>query len=372
MDLKVKNIELLNFRNYKNLQLSDLESLVIFLGPNAIGKTNIIEAIQLLTALDSFKKTPASQLIFWDETLSQIGADITNNERLLNIKMSINDGKKTYFLNNKRKQKKELKSILPAVVFSPDDLVLIKGSQSRRRNAIDDIGIQISANYRIIKNDYDKIILHKNKLLKTGENLPLLDSINETLLTVGSKLYCYRSSLFFRLRPFIKNNYIKISEGKETLETSYTPSWEIYNEEIYQDFLYDIKEVSLLLFDALNKNKQEEIRRKKSLIGPHADKIDFYISGKNSGLYGSQGQQRSLVLSFKLAEVEIIQEIIKQKPVLLLDDVMSELDTSRRRALMSFIEDGIQTFITTTHINYFSSDIINNAQILNLENIEKL
>lgn len=367
MGLRIKNVELCNFRNYSHLQLFDLSSLVIFSGPNAIGKTNIIEAIQLVTSLNSFKNPTASQLILWGNDRAQISTDITDGKRLLNVKLTINESKKIYYLNSKKKRAKEIKSILPSVLFSPDDLSLIKGSQSEKRNAIDNIGIQLSMNYNKIKKDYEKVIFHKNKLLKDTTNKQLLCSINETLITVGTQLYCYRNSLFNKMIPYIKDNYKKITDGNEELDISYTPSWEVYNQENFLPYSYTKEEAYNYLSLALKKMTEEEIKRRRSLIGPHADKMDFFISGKNVGVYGSQGQQRSLVLSFKLAEVEVIQTTINQKPILLLDDVMSELDTARRNALMSFIEGDIQTFITTTHLDYFSPELLKRAQIIDLK-----
>lgn len=371
MSLKIKKVELCNFRNYPQLSLSDLGNLVIFFGPNAIGKTNILEALQLVTSLDSFKNAPAAQLVLWDKDTARITTDITDENRLLSVKMIINESKKTYFLNEKKKRAKELKTVLPAVLFSPDDLSLIKGSQSGKRNAVDSVGVQISSNYQLIKKDYEKIITQKNKLLKEEVNNSVLDSINETLLTVGTQLYCYRSSLLNRMIPYLQDNYQHITEGKETLDVSYCASWDKYDPEKYSNELCSKEEAFKKLEEALHASREEEIKRRRSLVGPHADKIDFFISQKNANIYGSQGQQRSLVLSFKLAEVEVIQTIINQKPVLLLDDVMSELDTSRRNSLLQFIEGDIQTFITTTHLEYFSPEILEKAQIIDLVSLKQ-
>ena len=366
MSLSLKDIELYQFRNYYSFELNDIGSFTIFVGPNAIGKTNLIEAIQLITSLNSLKSATLSHLITWGKEQAKVKGSFSNEKRNLTLSLDINKENKKYLLNDKGKKPKDLKGMFPSVIFSPDDLCLIKGSQSIKRKWLDDLGSQLSSNYQVIKRDYEKLLLQKNHLLKDNYSSVLLDSINETLITTGTQLYCYRNSLFNRIIPLIKKYYKIISDSKESIEGTYIPSWETINEEIFQEFNY-LKEEARNLFSLhLEKMKTEEKRRGRSLIGPHADKVVFCINKKNVGLYGSQGQQRSLVLSIKLAEVAIIEEFKKQKPILLLDDVMSELDENRRRCLLEFITDDLQTFITTTHLEYFPHSIISNAHTISL------
>lgn len=373
MTLLVRDIKLRNFRNYSSFSLSDISSLTIFSGPNAIGKTNIIEALQLTTALTTFKNANSQQLIRWGEDTGQVRTHLSDGSRDLVIKMDLNQEKKVFCLNDKKKRTKDIRGLLPSVLFSPDDLALIKGSQSLKRSSIDAIGIQLSANYQVIKRDYEKILLQKNSLLKEESSNEMLESVNETLITIGTQLFCYRSALFNRIIPLMKANYNEIVHRSEELEMAYIPSWcvaDINLNNLVENQVYTKEEVTSLFREELQKRKKEEIGRKRSLVGPHADRIEFYINRKNAGIYGSQGQQRSLVLSFKIAEVGVIQDVIHQKPVLLLDDVMSELDKDRRAALIGFIKDDIQTFITTTHLDYFSSNIIKQAKVIELSNNE--
>lgn len=366
MSLQLKDLELYQFRNYPSFALHDIGPLTIFVGPNAVGKTNLIEAIQLLTSLTSLKNATANQLISWSEEGAKAEGVFSDQRRTIALSLLISKEKKRYQLNKKDKRPKDIRGLFPSVVFSPDDLLLIKGSQSIKRKALDDLGIQLSSNYQIIKKDYEKLIVQKNHLLKEKFSASFLESINETLVTIGTQFYCYRNSLFQRMMPLVKKYYEIISGKKEIIESSYVPSWENNESENFCTFNYPKEEALCLFSESIQKKLSDEKIRKRSLIGPHADRIEFYIDGKNAGLYGSQGQQRSLVLSIKLAEVELIHEIKNQKPLLLLDDVMSELDKDRRKCLLEFITDDLQTFITTTHLEYFSEDILNRAKIISL------
>ncbi|MEG0380140.1 MAG: DNA replication/repair protein RecF [Kurthia sp.] len=369
-DLKITDLSLSCFRNYSSFELHNIESLTIFVGHNAIGKTNIVEGIQLLTALTSFRNPTGKQLIAWNKEAAHLSISVKNKSRDLKLKLTIQEGKRAYFLNGKPKRIQTLKGLVPSVTFTPDDLALVKGSQSGKRSALDTLGSQLSQNYYVIKKDYEKILQHKNRLLKDEGSEAFFDSIDETLLTVGTQLYCYRSAMFKKLLVWIEYYYKEITGGKESVGGAYIPSW-IDGEDVRDNLIVGKDEAYEMMRASLDSLKDEERRRKRSLVGPHADKIEFYIHDKNARTYASQGQQRSIVLSFKLAELALIREMLDQKPILLLDDVMSELDESRRDALMGFITGDIQTFITTTNLHYFSENILNRARIVRLESDEQ-
>ena len=161
--------------------------------------------------------------------------------------------------------------------------------------------------------------------------------------------------------------YAEITDAHERLDAGFVPSWEEHDPLSFATRTFGRDEAREALADALARRGGEERVRKRALVGPHADRIEFFIDGKNAALFGSQGQQRSVVLAFKLAEATLIQDILRQKPVLLLDDVMSELDAARRRALVAFISGDIQTFITTTNLAYFDDDLLGGARIVELE-----
>lgn len=367
MDLSISHILLRNFRSYESFDLDDIGSLTLLVGPNAVGKTNIIEGVQLLTAQSSFRHSPVEQLMRTGSGFALLTADVTDGSRQLELAVQLVEGKKKHLLNGKAKRTADLKGLVPSVTFTPDDLELAKGAMALRRSALDALGSQLSANHYLIRLDYEKVLRHKNRLLKDEAPSELIEAMNETLVTCGAQLSCYRAALFEKLAASMAFYYAEITDGTERLEAGYVPSWEDYHPLTFNTFTFGRDEARTALARALEQRGSEERARKRAVVGPHADHIEFFIDGRNAALFGSQGQQRSVVLALKLAEAALIQDILHQKPVLLLDDVMSELDAARRRALVTFISGDIQTFITTTNLSYFDDDVLDGARIVALE-----
>lgn len=367
MDLSIDHISFLNFRSYDTFDLEDIGPLTVFVGPNAVGKTNIVEGIQLLTAQASFRHAPVEQLVHAGSDFARLSADVSDGNRQLELCLQLAEGRKKHLLNGKAKNTADLKGLVPSVTFTPDDLDLAKGSMSIRRAALDTLGSQLSANHYLIRRDYEKVLRHKNRLLKDEASPALVEAMNETLITCGAQLACYRAALFEKLAASMASYYTEITGGAETLEACYIPSWAEHDPAKIETYVFSRDEARMALAQALRQRGAEERARHRSVVGPHADHIEFFIDGKNASSYGSQGQQRSVVLAFKLAEATLIQSILHQKPVLLLDDVMSELDAARRRSLVSFISGDIQTFITTTNLAYFDDDLLQSARIVELE-----
>lgn len=367
MDLSITHIAFRNFRSYESFDLDGIGPLTVFVGPNAVGKTNIVEGVQLLTAQTSFRHPTVDQLVRTGTSFARIEADVTDGSRQLNLAVQIAEGKKKHLLNGKPKRTADLKGIVPSVTFTPDDLDIAKGSMSVRRSALDALGSQLSANHYLIRRDYEKVLRHKNRLLKDDAAPLLVESIDEQLITCGAQLSCYRAALFEKLSASMASYYREITGGREVLEAYYIPSWEASEPSVPSTTrTFGRDEARAALAAALAARRQEERVRRRALVGPHADRIEFFIDGKNASVFGSQGQQRSVVLAFKLAEATLIQDILHQKPVLLLDDVMSELDADRRRALVAFIAGDIQTFITTANLDYFDADLLDAARVVRL------
>ena len=294
------------------------------------------------------------------------------------MRLTIENGKRSYQLNGKNKRIQDLKGLLPAVSFSPDDLELVKGSNSIRRDAIDGIGSQLSKNFYKVKSDFTKLIKQKNKALK--DELPdvFIDSIDELLVRVGTQMMSHRMVIIEKMHTEFLRFYQEISGGREKIDIIYIPSWiqtahtsSLQSEEELFAFgvnssSFDRDEMKILFSRALQENRAQERARMKSIIGPHNDKIYFLLNNRNALHYSSQGQQRSIVLAFKLAEASVINEVLHQKPVLLLDDVLSELDEKRRQYFLEFISEDIQTFITTTNTEYFNKKIMAQAEMVHL------
>lgn len=374
MPLRITNINFKNFRSYEEFSLSDLENLTVIVGQNAVGKTNIIEGIGLLTSLTSFRSATSAELLKNGTDFGRIFIDVTDGNRQLRIELLIEKGKRSYKLNGKPKRITDLKGLITSVTFTPDDLELVKGSHGKRRRSIDILGSQLNKNYYQIAKDFEKVIRHKNKLLKDDASKDLIDSINELLIKVGAQLVAYRSTFFQRLLERMGPLYSKITRSSEELTGSYTPSWILENDQ--QNKVLDSQtpkkieitkeEAIFQLSDSLKRLQSREISRNRTLIGPHRDHIDLFINGMNSLIFASQGQQRSIVLAWKLAEAQTIEDMTGQLPILLLDDVMSELDEVRRQSLVNFLSDEIQTFITTANINYFDEEILSRANVIKI------
>lgn len=364
MSLTLSSLRLTNIRSYTEFELADIGNLTIMVGPNAVGKTNVIEAIQLITAISSFRNSKVEHLIHEGSDFGRIDAHVGDDQRQLDVSLLLSEGKKRYVLNGKGKQASALKGLCPSVIFTPDDLGLVKGSNSVRRDALDAIGGQISENHRIIRRDFQTVVSNKNTLLKDEARDDLVYALNEVLITCSAQLTCYRSALFNRLNEYLVEAYAKISSSREIVTCEYVPSWEEFGIAVEGKLTRD--DARHALSAALDAAYDQERIRKRSLVGAHADKVRFFIDGKDASLFASQGQQRSLVLAFKIAEVAVIRDVLGTQPVLLLDDVMSELDSRRRDCLVDFIEDEMQVFITTTNLEYFNATLLGRAQVVEL------
>ncbi|OUO93901.1 DNA replication and repair protein RecF [Gordonibacter sp. An232A] len=366
MNLSISHISFANFRSYERFDLDGVGPLTVLVGPNAVGKTNVVEGVQLLTAQSSFRHPPVEQLVRMGAPFARLTADATDGSRQLQLELRIAEGRKRFLLNGKSKRTADLKGLVPSVTFTPDDLELAKGSMAVRRAAIDALGSQLSANHYLIRRDYEKVLRHKNRLLKDEAPASLVAALDETLVMCGAQLACYRAALFEKLSERMASYYAEIADGRERLRACYVPSWEAHDPAAPATFSFGRDDARAALASALAARGGEERARRRALVGPHADRIEFFIDGRNVSSFASQGQQRSVVLAFKLAEAALVQDILHQKPVLLLDDVMSELDAARRRALVAFISGDIQTFITTANLDYFDDDLLAAARVVRL------
>ena len=364
--LHIESITFADFRNYERLLLDGLGKLTIFIGRNAVGKTNILEGVQLLTSGASFRHPQVSQHIREGAVSARISMESTDGNRMLSTALALEPGKKRFTVNGKAKATADVRGLLPSVMFTPDDLELAKKSSSVKRDAIDDLGAQLTRNYYIVRRDYEKTVRYKNRLLKDEAPRPLIESINETLITCGSQLFCFRAALFDRLIPHVARVYGEIAGGGEEFSAAYVPSWEKVSETFGVGELRERNEVRRALDENLQVFFDEERSRRRSLIGPHNDQISFALAGRDVSAFASQGQQRSIVLAWKLAEVELTREVLGVSPVLLLDDVLSELDKSRREMLVRFVTEDMQTFVTATDLAGFSDELVGRARVVEL------
>jgi DNA replication and repair protein RecF len=366
MSFTIKELRLENFRSHKKSVLFFDPRLTILYGPNASGKTNCIEALQLLTQGESFRKAKNKDLVQWGEEESKIALLATDGELKRNIEARFSEKGKNLSINEKNKKSLSVDGErLTSVTFTPEDLRIVKDSATRRRREIDTLGSQLSQGYSKLLQEYRKVVSHRNSLLKEGSTEgAIFEAWDERQIELGYLLSKKRSSLLKRIEPLLSGFYSQIvgqaEESKDAQELSieYVTNW------IFDDGLEGLK-------NEARENREKEIQRKTSLIGPLKDDISFLVDEKNAREFASQGQQRTIVLSWKLAQMSLFEEILGVKPVLLLDDVMSEFDEKRRKYLAYLAGNISQTIITTANIDYFDKDLLGRAAKLKIpEDVE--
>lgn len=361
MSLVVTRLEIENFRCYDRFSLQLDPRLTLLVGPNAIGKTSLVEALQVTTTTESFRRPTWSELVRWGAVSARTKLHAEGEGRRLLVELDVDEnGRREYRVNGKvRRRLLDVAGIIHCVVFTPDDLRLVKDSAEKRRSVLDSLGSQLSPSYHSLRLEYERVVRQRNALLKEdkAEDASLL-SLDQLLIDSGARLTESRSRLFARLSSAMKRAHAEVTGGRE-VESLYLPSWE--REGIHSD-----SEPRAAIENMLAAKRAEERARRTTLVGPHRDEIVFLLEGKDARAFGSQGQQRTIALAWKLAEVMVITDIAGQPPILLLDDVMSELDESRRHALATFVGEAAQTVMTTTNLGYFEDDMVNRAKVIEL------
>lgn len=340
----VNRLIIKNYRNFKEAQAELNNSLNIFIGDNGQGKTNLMESIYIASIGRTFRLNSENELINFSENESSLEIHITKNNYNIKIEVLLErNKKKQVFINGVKLDKtSEMIGILNNIIFTPDDLNIIKGSPVERRKFINIDISQIKPKYKYLLNKYKKITTERNILLKNYyenyKNKDIISIWNDYLVNTGTDISLYRNDYINKLKSYAADIYSNICGNREKLDIFY-----------YSNIgaVTDRDEIKKTFYEKINKNFKNEVLRGLSLYGPHKDDLIIKINGKECKYFGSQGQQRSAILALKLAEIEIIKEEAGEYPILLLDDVLSELDNKRRACLIEHIE-GIQTIITCT------------------------
>ena len=346
----IKNIKLNNYRNYNELNISLGKNINIFYGQNAQGKTNIIESIFLCSMGKSFRTNKDKELIKIGKEKSIVEIEFQKIDRDGKIKIELSNKKNIYINNIKIKKLSELLGKINIVIFTPDDIEIIKGSPQNRRRFLDIMISQLRPNYMHILSMYLKNIEQRNNYLKQIKELNkdenLLEIWDEKISEYTSKVYIYRKEFIEKIINKIKKIHYEITQGKEEIEIEYISNCE--NKEKY--------------LELLKQRRKLDIIKGYTTKGIHRDDFIIYINGKELSTYGSQGQQRTAILSLKLSELNIIFDEIGEYPILLLDDFMSELDSLRRSNLLRNINN-TQVIITCTdkltleNLNYLEYNV---------------
>ena len=345
--MNIESIKLINFRNYGSLNINLNKNMNIFIGKNAQGKTNLLESIYLCATGNSFRTNRDKELINFYKNEAYVGANVNLNgaKKLIEIKLDRNRKKRIKINKVELNNLKELNSGLNVVVFSPDDLKIIKDGPFERRNFLDSSISQIRPVYKYNLNKYNKILYQRNNLLKSNKPksdiLTLLEIFDLQLAKVGAELILARKDFLNKLSKETEIIHEKLTLEDEKLTLNY-----ICN----VDFLdYNKNQIEENFLKSLKYSFKKDLFTGNTETGPHRDDIEIKINGLDTRAFASQGQQRTIVLSIKLSQMEIIYKENGVYPILLLDDVFSELDEERRKYLSKSLSK-MQTIITSTDL----------------------
>jgi DNA replication and repair protein RecF len=331
----ITDIHLQNFRSYKDDSFELSPNVNIIVGPNASGKTNLLESILVLARGKSYRARDID-LISFNKEWARIETNLEGNSRIVKLEKTANDKvNKSYEINSNVTKRLAYPKTIPIVLFEPNHLRLLIGSPEHRRDFLDDILEQTKAEYGSLKNQYRRTLAQRNALLKSynHKNTELF-VWNIRLSELGGKLFKHRSALVENLRNEASNIYKSISNGKEKLELIYKTN---INKDNYESDL----------LRKLEQSSENDLIRGFTAYGPHRDDLEIYVNGRFAGEVASRGETRTILLALKMIEAKAIENVRLQKPLLLFDDVFSELDGARRLALTKIL-NGYQTIITTT------------------------
>lgn len=400
----LKTIHLRQFRNYFDQKVAFDAPKTILVGNNAQGKSNLLEAVELLSTLKSHRVGRDRDLILDSKPIGQIDATLERQTGAIDLALTLRSGaRRTLKLNGEPLRRHlDFLSVLNVVQFSCLDLDLVRGGPEGRRNWIDRLVIQLEPIYAHILQQYNQILRQRNALLKRSKEIrkaefsesfdkmqflapespepenkedfsipnsqfPIPSSElalwDAQLATAGARVIRRRDRILERLMPLARNWHHSISGSAEVLDVKYDANIEVGAELIAKDNLEGVRQAFL---EKIQKRAIAEQFQGTTLVGPHRDDITFTINSTPARQYASQGQQRTLVLALKLAELQLIEEVVGEAPLLLLDDVLAELDLSRQNQLLETIQERFQTLITTTHLGAFDAQWLRQTQILSV------
>ena len=369
----LQSLHLKQFRNYGDQAVEFLAPKTILLGENAQGKSNLLEAVELLATLKSHRTSRDRDLVQTDLATAQIRASLKRDLGVSALQLTLRSGsRRTASVNGETlRRQQDFLGNLNAVQFSCLDLDLVRGGPGRRRTWTDTLLMQLEPVYVHILQQYGQVLKQRNALIKqqakqpTDGPVPQLDPTqlalwDAQLATLGTRVIRRRARMLRRLAPIAQTWHQAISGSTEQLEICYSPNVDVDTD--------DASQIQQAFLDKLQTRAMAEYYQRTTLVGPHRDDISFLIDDTPARQYGSQGQQRTLVLALKLSELQLIEEVVGEPPLLLLDDVLAELDLNRQNQLLDTIQDRFQTLITTTHLGSFDAQWLKLSQVLQVKN----
>ncbi|MGV3488548.1 MAG: DNA replication/repair protein RecF [Tuberibacillus sp.] len=355
-------MEVKQFRNYPQLTINLHPSVNVFIGENAQGKTNLLEAIYVLAMAKSHRTPHDKDLIQWGESYAKIEGRVNKKNGSIPLELTVSKkGKKARANHLEKRRLSEYIGLCNVVMFAPEDLQLVKGSPGLRRRFLDiEIG-QIQPIYLHSLSQYQKVLQQRNALLKQSNRfsssvLTMLDILTDQLVELSAELIYRRYRFINLLRVWADQIHHSITNGREHLFIQYRSSASNVSDDM------DLSRIKEVLSAEFAQVKDKELERGLTLIGPHRDDLEFYVNDKNVQTFGSQGQQRTTALALKLAEIELIANEVGEYPLLLLDDVLSELDDLRQTHLLSTFKERVQTIVTTTSVSGIDHEMLKDAR----------
>jgi DNA replication and repair protein RecF len=375
--LYLKSLHLKNFRNYADQAVDFTAAKTILLGDNAQGKSNLLEAVELLSALKSHRTSRDRDFVQDGSAIAQIVANLSRDLGDVELAMTIRETGRRSVAQNGVGMRRQLDFLgtLNMVQFSCLDLDLVRGGPEERRRWLDGLLVQLEPIYAYVLQQYNQVLKQRNALLKSiqkslTKRASLLESADPVmsvdpaelalwdaqLAVAGTRVMRRRARAIERLATIAQTWHHTISGRTENLEIRYAPNLEFSTDQP--------EAIQALFLQRIQEKATIEKFQGSTLVGPHRDEVEFTIDGTPARQYGSQGQQRTLVLSLKLAELNLIEDVIGEPPLLLLDDVLAELDLHRQNQLLDAIQDRFQTLITTTHLGSFDAQWLDSSQVL--------
>lgn len=364
----LRSLYLRQFRNYQEQFVEFTAPKTILLGNNAQGKSNLLEAVELLATLRTHRMARDRDLVQDGADAGIIQASLKRETGISELKLTLRrNGRRTVNLNGENlRRQMDFLGVVNAVEFSSLDLELVRGGPDNRRHWLDTLLVQLEPVYAHICQQYNKVLRQRNAFLRhhaENSNLDLIKTelaVWDTQLAIaGTRVIRRRDRALQRLAPLATAWHQNISGSTEELTIKYVPNVPLDREEPEQ--------IHTAFLEKIHSRAIAELHQNTTLVGPHRDEIELIINQTPARLYGSQGQQRTLVLALKLAELQLIEDVVGEPPLLLLDDVLAELDPSRQNQLLDAIQERFQTLITTTHLGAFDAQWLKSSQVLTVE-----
>lgn len=362
IDMKIQNLNLKNFRNYNKLDISFNDKLNIIIGNNAQGKTNILEAIYYLSITKPISINNDKSIIMRDKEGTSISTVVVDKDSSNKLTVNVtSNGKKLLINSNEIKKHSDFIGKLKVILFTPDSLGIIKEGPGNRRRFLNIEISQLYVRYINILNEFNVILKQRNEYLKIiregNYNKEYMNILNEKFISLSIDIYKYRKKFIDLLNRYIGSIFKDIS-SYEGLSLRYITNID----------LSDMNNIEKVLMEKIDAGFNREVVYGSTLIGPHRDDFSFILKDNDLLLYGSQGQLKMAVLALKLAEIEVFKDICGENPVILLDDLFSELDINKRNKVINYLNKDMQTIITTTDLSNVDEEYINNSYIFEIEN----